>query len=274
VASPDGSPTHRPPGLYRLARLFRRLSVVVLVVLLLYLATVGYSAFELARSTPHSGGYSAEFEPNDTVAVTGSLSVTNPGFYSISGFSLALRIQNASGVLLGVLREGPETLAAQATTTFPIALYLPIVPNGAASSLLETDQVLTVGVWANATYAYLFPVSIHFDQNKSWGAPFANFQAEAGTPTDVNGSVVVPLTISFSNDASFADAGNLTVVLRSSTSAPCGQVSFPLNVPSQTLYDQTQNVVLASGCSIAGGSAVTTFSGDGGTIVLPPEAIP
>jgi hypothetical protein len=247
---------------------------VVLLVLVLYLATVGYSAFELVRSTPQSGGYSASFAANDTVAVAGSLSVSNPGFYSISGFSLALRIQNASGVLLGVLHAGPETLAAQGTTTFPIALYLPIAPNSAASSLLETDQILTVGAWGNATYAYFFPVSVHFDQNKSWGAPFANFEVAVGTPTLANGSVFVPLTISFSNHASFSEVGGLALVLRSSGGTACGGASYVLNVPPQGFYYQTEDVALESGCSLAGGSADTTFSGDGATVALPPEALP
>ena len=274
MASSASSPARRPPGLYRLSRLLRRLSAVVLLVLVVYLATVGYSAYELASSSHQSGGFSASFASNNTVAVTGSLSVTNPGFYPVSGFSIALRIQNSSGALLGQLWQGPETLAAQATTSFPIALYLPIAPNSAASSLLENDQVLTVGVWGNATYAYLFPVSIHFDQNKSWGAPFADLRVSLGTPTIVNGALVVPLTLSFSNDASFAELGVLTTVLESSAGETCGTVSFTLNVPSQTAYDQTQNVVLTSGCSVAGGSADSTFTGEGTTVALPPEPLP
>jgi len=264
----------KPPGLYRLARWFRRLSLVVLIVLILFLASVGYSAVELVKSSPQSGGYSAGFGANDTVAVTGSLSLSNPGFYPVSGFSLNLRIQNASGTLLGNLAEGPETLPAHTTTVFPIALYLPITPNGPAASLLTTDQNLVLGVWGNATFAYLFPVSLHFDENKSWGAPFAEFLVQPGSPTTANGTTTVPVTVSFSNHASFAEVGMLEVVLLSSDGTACGAGGFSLNVLPSGFYYQTQAIDLASGCSLQDGSAEAAYTGSGATIPLPPEALP
>ncbi len=248
--------------------------MVVLVVLVVFLLTVGYSAYELIGSSPRSGAYSAGFSSNGTVAVTGSLSIANAGWYPLSGFTLSLRIQNASGTLLGEVTDGPFTLGAQAVTTVPIALSVPIAPNGAGASLLVADQFLLLGVWGNATYAYLFPVSVHLDQNRSWGAPFANLQFAAGTPHTANGSTVLPVTVSFSNHASFAEVGDLALSLDAANGTRCGGSTYSLNVAPGSFYYQTQNVVLAPGCSIAGGSAVGVFSSGGGTIVLPPEALP
>ncbi len=275
MAAPTPPRTRRPPGLYRLARALRRVSVVIVVLLLLFLATVGYSAFELVRSSPQqSGGYSAGFDSNDTISVTGSLSVSNPGWYPLSGFTLSLRILNASGVYLGEVSDGPVTLAAGATTSVPIALYLPVAANGAAESLLVQNQYLDLGVWGNATYAYLFPVSVHFDQNKSWGAPFSDFSVSVGTPSVANGSTTVPVTISYSNDASFAEAGSLGMTVRSSGGTACGGATYPLNVAPQSFYYETRNVTLATGCSIAGGSVVAVYSGNGVNLALPPEPLP
>ena len=264
----------RPPGLYRLARLFRRLSLAVLVVLILFLASVGYSAFDFVRSSPQSGGYSASFSANDTVSVSGSVSLSNPGYYPVSGFSLGLRIENASGVLLGDLSTPPVTLAPGSTTTFPVALSVPISVAGPAVSLLVTDQFLSVGVWGNATYAYLFPVSVHFVQQKSWGAPFANLAITAGTPFAAGGGVNVPITITFANHADFTESGSLSVTLVSSGGATCGTGTVPMDVPPGAFYDQTENLALASGCSLAGGSVVATFVSGSETVPLPPEAIP
>jgi hypothetical protein len=266
--------TRKAPGLYRWARLFRRLSAVVLILLVVFLATAGYSAIELVRSSPQSGGYSAAFEANDTIGLTGSLRLSNPGFYSVSGFSLNLRIENTSGIVLGDVTEGPETLAAQSTTSFPIALYLPITPSGPAASLLTTDQNLLLGVWGNATFADVFPVSVHFDENKSWGAPFSDFLVQVGTPTVTNGTAAVPVTISFSNHASFSEVGTLEVVLRSSAGVACGGGGFVLSVAPNDYFYQTQNIDLGSGCSLVGGSADAVFTGSGATIPLPPEALP
>ena len=267
-------PLRRPPRLYRLARLFGRLSVVVLVVLAVFLATALYSAAELVRASPQAGGYSAGFAPNDTVSISGKLSLSNPGLYPVSGFTLSLRVLNQSSVFLGAVAAGPVGLAPRSTTAFPIALYLPIVSDGPAESLLVQDQVLEVGVWGNATYAYLFPISVHFVQNQSWGAPFAGFRASASAPSGANGSVVGPLTISFTNHASFPESGSLDLVLRSPGGASCGTTAFALNVAPGAFYYQTRSVAIATGCSVAGGSVDPTFVGGGATIPLPPEALP
>ncbi len=264
----------RPPPLYRLARVFRRVSLVALVLLILYLATVGYSASELVQSSPRSGGFSAGFAANNSVSIQGSFSLSNPGMYPVSALSLEMRIQNGSGALLGAVVAGPVTLAPQAATTFPISVYLPIQPVGAAASLLVSDQYLTLGLWGNATYAYLFPISIHFDQQRSWGAPFSNLRISVGTPVVGGGNLSAPVTVGFTNHASFAEVGNLALALLSARGAACGEVSFSLAVPPSGFYFQTENAAMTSGCSLSGGSAVATFVGSGASIVLPPEALP
>jgi hypothetical protein len=266
---------HRaPPRLYRVARLLRRLSVVVLVAALVFLGTAAYSAVRLIQASHQSEGYSAAFASNGTVAVTGSVSLSNPGYYPLTGFELNLRLLNSSGVYLGVLRAGPVDVAPGGSTSFPFSLYLPITSGSAAESLLVADQYLSVGVWGNATYAYLFPVSVHFSQSKSWGAPFALLRVTAGVRTTVNGSMAEPVTISFSNDASFADVGSLGIELYQANGLACGGTTFAMNVAAGTSYEQTQDLALASGCSVAGGYVIPTFSGPSGTVVLPREALP
>jgi len=266
---------HRtPPRLYRWSRRLRRLSLLVFVVVIIFLGTVAYSAVRLVQSSPQSSGYSAGFAANGTMVVSGSVSLSNPGFYPLDGFELNLRILNSSGTYLGALLAGPVDVSAGGATSFPFSLSLPVSTGSAAESLLVTDQYLSVGVWGNANYAYLFPASVHFTQNKSWGAPFALLRITPGTPTSQGASVVVPVTLSFSNDASFTEVGSLAVGLYGSNGIECGASAFSLNVPSRTLFDQTQSIALAAGCSVAGGYAQATFTGSGATITLPREALP
>jgi hypothetical protein len=267
-------PRRTPPALYRLSRLFRRLSLLVLVVTIVFLATVAYSAVRLVQSSPQTGGYSASFGANGTVAVTGSVELSNPGFYPVAGFTLGLRVLNNSGWFLGELRAGPVTLAPGAATTFPIALYLPIAAGTPAESLLVTDQYLSVGVWGNTTYAYLFPISVHFSQTKFWGAPFSNLRVTVGTPALENGSVVVPVTVTFTNHAPFTEFGTVNFQVFPANGTACGASSFSLNVLPGERFDQTENVGLSGGCSIAGGHANATFVSGGTTIPLPSEALP
>ncbi len=267
-----------PPRLYRTARLFRRLSTVVLVVALVFVASVVYSGAELARSSPQTGGYTAGFAANDTVSVSGSLVLSNPGFYPMNGLSFEFHVLNASGGPLGDARSAPFDLAPGATTALPLELYLPISASGPAASLLVRDQTLHVELWGNATYAYLFPISVHFEQNRSWGAPFSGFSATLGAPASVNGSVAVPVTIDFSNHAPDPEPGALDVLVLSSTGASCGGATFSFgSAPGVTpgaSYSQTQTVAIAAGCSLQGGTIVATYVGPLASIPLPPEAIP
>jgi hypothetical protein len=274
MAAPLAPRSRIPPALYRLSRLFSRLSVVVLVVIIVFLATVGYSAMLLVRSSPQAGGYSASFAPNGTVALTGSIVLSNPGYYPVSGFTLGLRVLNSTGVFLGALKAGPVSLPAGSAITFPIALYLPISAESPAESLLVTDQDLTVGLWGNTTYAYLFPISVHFTQTKSWGAPFSDLTVTAGAPTLMGGTLVVPVTVTFTNDASFTELGTLNVQVVQANGFVCGGSSLSLNVAPGDGFEQTQNVAVSSGCSTAGGYVDTEFVSGGTTIPLPPEALP
>jgi len=268
-------PTHRhPPAIYRLARALRWVSALVLVALVVFAGTVAYSAVEVARSSPQSRGLSASIATNGTIEISGSFTLSNPGLYPIQGFKLTARIANDVGVFLGQLGVGPTAIAPSSTGTFPIALYLPIATSGAVASLLTEDQYLRVNAWGNATYAYLFPLSVALSENRSWGAPFEALQASVGAPTGGGGSITVPVTVTFSNHAGFPDEGVLTYTIESSGGVDCGGGSFTIDVPPGALYDQTQDVSLNSGCSPAGGQLVSSYSTGGTPFPLPTEPIP
>jgi hypothetical protein len=256
--------------MYRLARLFRRLSVVVLVVLIVFVATAVYSAARVVQSSPQSGGFSPALAGNNSLEISGSVDFANPGFYPVTGFSVAVRVLNETGILLGSSTNGPTTLNAGATTDFPVSIFIPIQAGGPAASLLVMDQTLNASVWGNATFAWLFPVSVHFAQNRSWGAPFADLSVVPGTPVTQNGTTVVPVTVSFSNHASFLVAGFLALVLAASTGVRCGNTTYILDTPGGSSYSQTQDMSLAPGCSLAGGTAQATYTGSGMRVTLPP----
>jgi len=270
-----GIPTHRqPPAIYRLARALRWASTVVLVVLLIFAGTVAYSAVEVARSSAQARSLSASFAPNGTVEITGSFTLSNPGLYPIQGLSLTARVANGAGVLLGTLGVGPAEVAPSTTGVFPIALYLPASTSSPAESLLTEDQYLGVNAWGNATYAYLFPLSVSLSETRFWGAPFEGLQVSVGTPSSTGGTITVPVTLTFANHAASADSGTITFELESSSFVTCGGGSFSLAVPPGGFYEETQNAVLSPGCPLAGGTLLTTYSNGGGTIPFPPKALP
>jgi hypothetical protein len=272
VASPIYHKPPDPPGIYRAARALRRLSVVVLVLIVVFVAVVAYSAIQIVHAQPHLTPSTSTVEPNDTVDVASALSLTNPTYFAIQHFSLHFLIVNDSNVPILDSYSSPVSIAAGGTAYVPVNLYVPVSTEEA--SLLTQDQYLEWNIWGNASYAYLFTVSIGEQTERAWGAPFDDLKVATGAPTVVNGGTEVPVTVSFVNDASFALAGTLSFQVVPPSGTDCSQGSFGLNVPSQNAYNETQDVGVAAGCDPAGGFVDSQYVGNGLNVSLPPEPIP
>ena len=268
-------PTHRPPpAIYRVARALRWIGVIVLVLLILFAGSVAYSAYEAAHATVESRQLTGVLVANGTIDISGSFTLSNPGIYPIGGLELAVHVANETGVHLASVVVGPDTIDGGSTGLFPISLQLPISASSAAESLLFLDQYLMVRAWANVTYAYLFPLSVSLSENRSWGAPFEGFSATAGTPTLSNGTVTTPVTLTWTNHASFVEQGSISFVVESASQANCGGGAFSMDVAPGAVFDQTQGVTMSTGCSPAGGQILVSLSVGGSTTTFPPEPIP
>jgi len=272
VASPLYHKPPTPPGLYRAARAFRRLSTIALVVLIVFVAFVAYSAVQIVKAKPSVGSTSDTYEPNDTIEVTSSFGLSNPTYFAIQDFALHFRILNGSGGLLVDSTTGPDSIPAGQSAVLPIDLYVPISATGA--SLLTQNQYLEWNVWGNASYAYLFTVSIGVQTERSWGAPFDNLTVTVGTPFLEGGVEEIPVTVMFANDASYADEGDLNFQVVPAAGPDCATGGFAVDVPAGEGYDQTTDVPIASGCDPSGGHVASEYVENGITIPLPSEAIP
>ena len=272
ATSPLYRPPPKPPGIYRAARWLRRISVIVLVVIILFVAFVAYSAVQVAQSHPKVGPTSSGLEANDTVGILASLTISDPSDFPIQNFELQVHIRNGTGLPLVDTTVGPTTISAGSTENVPLALYIPITAEG--ESLLVDNQNLAWSVWGNASYGYLFSISLGVQTNKSWGAPFEGLSVSVGAPVMMGGGVTVPVTLSFNDDASFADTGTVNFQILSASGATCGSGTFDLDVPAGSPYMDTQSVGVTSGCNPAGGEVTSQFVGDGIDVSLPPEPIP
>ncbi len=212
--------------------------------------------------------------------LAGSLTISNPGFYTIQGLSLAARVANESETYLGSFGFGPSNLAGQSTEEFPVDLYLPVSAAGAGASLLVHSQCLRISLWGNATFGYLFPAGVTIQDNRSWGAPFSGLSIQVGNAS-LNGTV--PVTVSFQNEASLIEAGTLRVAVVAASGITCGSASWVVEcrAPGQQ-FSQTQPVPLDPGV-LAGGrdargrvhdSRVHGTPSPGGDPVSPPPSTP
>jgi hypothetical protein len=246
--------------------------VIALILIILYVGIVAYSAVQVVKSAPRVGSVATEFESNGTVGVSTSFTLSNPGFFEIQQFALQFRILNGTGGLLIASTIGPTNVAPSSSQSLPVSLYLPLTAEGV--SLLTENQYLQWQVWGNASYGYLFSASIGVVTQKSWGAPFDNLSVTVGTPSTANGTVTAPVTVTFSNNADFLDAGSLNFQVVSASGSTCARGSFSLNVPQNSQFDQTQHVALASACDPSGGHISAQYVGSGFTLSLPRESIP
>ncbi len=272
MASPFYRKPATPPGLYRAARALRRLSTIALVVLIVFVGFVAYSATQIVKAHPQVGSATVGFESNDTVGIVTSFSLNNPTYFAIQHFALHFLVLNDTDVRLVDSTAGPATIGPGRTASLPVELFVPVDAGGA--SLLTENQNLEWNLWGNASYAYLFTVSVGVESERAWGAPFDNLSIAVGHPMEANGQTEVPVTIGFVDDASFADAGTLEFQVVPPTGADCAQGSFALDVPAGSPYDETENVGVPAGCDPAGGHVSAEFVDGGTTVPLPSEAIP
>lgn len=261
------------PGLWRLARLFRRLAIVWFVVVAVFLATVAYSGTQLRPG--HESGPSSPpvVNGNDSVTLTGSLNVSNGGWYPLTDVTLFTMVETANGTLLATGGSPVVTIAAGGVTPVPFTITIALDAKAAARSLLTHDATLPSTTWANATYVGLFHVEVVVPQNVSWGAPLYGLNVSAGSPTiEPNGTAAVPLTVTFADHASFPVDGRAVYTLRSGGSV-CDSGALPVSAAPGQSFDGTSTAYLGSGCSASGATLTLKFVGAGWALSPMPVVI-
>jgi hypothetical protein len=251
------------PALWRAARTFRILSIVWLVVVAGFLASIAYSGSQLRPEGENGPGAPPTANGNDSITLNGSLNVSNPGWYPLQDVSLFTVVDDPNGSLLATGGSPVVTVGAGAVTMVPFSITIAFGARASARDLLTQDATLPSVTWANATYAGLFPVEVVVPQNVSWGAPLEGLAVSAGNPTVVsNGTAAVELTISFNDDAKFPVDGNAVYAL-SSGGTPCTRGTLPVSVASGSSYDDTTTAYLPPSCSASGASVTLRFVGSG-----------
>jgi hypothetical protein len=212
---------------------------------------------------------------NGTLLLQSLVTVSNPGYYSLSQLKLSVALSLPSQAPF--LRGGsPVTdVSGGHTGVVPLNLLVPLNSLGPASSLLTNDTQLTAATWFNATYALFFPVRGFASTNFSWGAPFAGMvNTLRGVAPLSNGSARVMIETLFQNHASFADDGTFSFVLKGQSGMTCTQGSMVVFVPSGQSFDQISTFYVPSTCGFGGGTILPSFSGQGFNLKLPTVTVP
>lgn len=257
-----------------LIRSLRVVTWVILIALGGYLATAAYSAVSL---TPQGSG-SAQFSVLDdgTVVILATVNLSNPGFFPFTGLSISstLTLPNSSQPWLTSTSE-PIALrsggSAQALLRFSVSLS----DLSQQSYLLTRDVTLNETDYLNGTYATFVGFALVTNETVNWGAPFRGFHASFGAPQpESNGTLGVPVTIAYTDDAQFALDGALEATLESSSGTVCASGTLPIVSQPHASTLENRTFYLPSGCSPTGGRLLSTFVAPGYSVALPAEPLP
>ena len=263
----------RPPALVRLAGVARLLRVLALVGIVAFVALAGYSASQLrVHGDPSSTAGNGQLV-SSALEFHAQVNVSNPGWMAFHAVGSTIVLSDPNGTVLGGGGSLPVDLPAGSTTAIIVHYQVPLAVLQTDSYLVTRDAQLPIQVWVNGTYASLFPFSLTVRSNYSWGAPLFGLQVTPGSPAPgPNGTVLVPIQVTFENHAPFDDVGNVTLRLLDSSGAVCGTTTQPVDAAAGSPYSQSWTVSGQPGCSPA--SLEGTLTASGWSYSLAPTGLP
>ena len=241
---------------------------VALVLLLLYVGVAAAWATQLTES--HSGRVTTAVEAGDTLRLTDTYNLSNPGPFAVTGVSVVIVLDHPNGSSWITSRAPTQRIDGGGSSALRVQFTFPLGNPEVDRELLVNDSALPYEAWVNGTYAGFVRVSVEDASTYAWGAPFADLNATLGNPTvSANGSVSIPVVLGFNNHSPVDLVGTLAIVLRNAAGDACGASSFAVTTPSHEAYSAHQAVFLAPGCSPTAAGSSASWSGSGLSATLP-----
>lgn len=242
----------------RIARWLHLAGTILLVLLIVGLALIGYSALGIKANTPSGGSSSTTSFANNAITQTTSANLTNGGLVPISGLTFDVIAYVIGGPVVGESSAPGVTVNPGASYHIPIVVNISVAPSSPGQQLLVSNATIGVEGWLNATAGYLLSVSIGISpgNQSSWHAPFAGFGVQV-----VQSGSSAQVTVTFANYASVPVEGTMLVTLANSAGTTCGTASVSVTPPVMTgsSFSGSATASLSSGCTPA--TAVATITG-------------
>jgi hypothetical protein len=266
----------RRPPLYRASRYFSIAATLVAVLIVVYVAAGIYSVSMLRPG--NTGGTSLEQNVTDGgFELTAVVNFSNPGFFPIDQVHLSTVVDDPNGTGTLAVGSSPDVrIGAGSVGQVPLTIVIPFASGSHGAYLITHDAKLPTTIFANVSFAQLYSVAVELPMNLSWGAPLENLSITPGTPTEANGSVSLPLTIYFADQAPYPVDGTLDLLVEGQGGSDCDvPVTTAVDTAAQTSETYPVTVTAPSGCSFPSGTPVTgTFSSASWSVDLPTEALP
>lgn len=231
----------------RRSRIVLVLNVLILIAAISALAVLALLALGGASTaTSFSAGSPTSTTVNGVTKISVPVTVTNRGYFALSGIDVNLNVADAAGNRLINGTLGPLTINPGQTSSFNATLVLDTskLSPTALHDLATTSQNLTVSATLSADESPFIAVSGSVSAQLKWGAPVSGLTE--GTPafSQYNSTTIqVVVPVSFSNDnAYYTVSGDGKITVLNSSGAQVGGGSVTLDVPPSTSFSQNVNL--------------------------------
>jgi hypothetical protein len=143
---------------------------LVIIALLLILAVIPIIPGVVVVKTPGPDGWTTTIT-NDTVVMTGNVSVRNGGFYAFNNFYFIVKLYNENGTDLATFSSNRTNLLPGLWMDVPVTFFLDKTALGAdvLEALLRSEVTFASLVYFNVNYLFDFRIQAGFRGNVTVG---------------------------------------------------------------------------------------------------------
>jgi len=206
---------------------------LVLVFLLIFLAAIPVIPGVVAIDTPGPDGWTTTIT-NDTVIVTGNVSIRNGGFYAFTNFYFVIQLYADNGSVLASFSSEKATLLPGLWIDVPVTFFLNKTQIGTSvlQALLRSEVTFGSLVYFNLNYLFDFRVQAGFRGNMTVGPLIKNLFVDWNNTLVTTNGTNYEMSIPYSFDSNQVWNGSQLSVSGSisNTTGALGSVSTALTL--------------------------------------------
>jgi hypothetical protein len=204
--------------------------------------TIAFSLLQLVESKSIGFREPLFSYTNGNLSLSAPFYINNTGFYDLSDINITVLVKGDNKTVAAVSELFPPIPAgSMINESYDISLSLGELFSK-NSELLTHDTTLDLNMHLFFRIAYLIGIGGSTNITTVWGAPFYNLTL-AASPYNYS-SHKLTLFMSFENHAYFDLNGAMRLELYSSTSALIGSPTQNLDIPSDTLFDNSYELTI------------------------------
>jgi hypothetical protein len=195
-------------GSVRALKLINNLWLVIIALILIF-AVIPIIPGVVVVNPPGPDGWTTTIT-NDTVIVTGNVSIRNGGFYAFNNFYFVIQLYNENGTDLASFSSDKTNLLPGLWIDVPVTFYLNKTALGSdvLEALLRSEVTFASLVYFNINYLFDFRIQAGFRGNMTVGPLIRNLVVDWNNSTVNSNGTNYEMVIPYSFDSRAVASGN------------------------------------------------------------------